>query len=282
MRTKGRADRGGKRVVAPLRKGVYLLPNLCTTAALLCGFYSVILTLNGRYLFAAVAVLLAQVLDALDGRVARMTKTSSHFGVEYDSLSDLVSFGVAPGILVYRWALEPWGAWGWLAASLYVVCGALRLARFNVQVNVVERQSFVGLPVPAAASLLCAIIILYHFLGVDEAAHKQVVMLVVTYVVALLMVSSVRYYSFKDFPLQRRQPFWILIVGIFAIELLVAKPQVMLFVIFLAYVLSGPARWFLRRVLRGPREAARPEPQQEPGLRVVRPQGLDTKRETSL
>jgi CDP-diacylglycerol--serine O-phosphatidyltransferase len=274
-------------VVAPLRKGVYLLPNLCTTAALLCGFYSVILTLGGRYLFAAVAVLLAQVLDALDGRVARMTKTTSNFGVQYDSLSDLVSFGVAPGILVYRWALEPWGAWGWFAASLYVVCGALRLARFNVQVGVVERRSFVGLPVPAAASLLAAIILLYHFLGSETASHRHVVMLVVTYVLALLMVSNIRYYSFKDFQLHRRQPFWILVLGIIAIELLMARPQVMLFVIFTVYVASGPARWAWR-CLRGtaPRPEsgavpAAPRPE-EATLRVVRPQALDTKRETSL
>ncbi len=140
-----------RRRIPPLRRGVYLLPNLFTSAGLISGFYSVIATLGHRYELAAIMILVAQACDVLDGRIARLTRSSSSFGEQYDSLADLVAFGVAPGILVYQWALVPWGRWGWLAATLYVTCGALRLARFNVQVGSVEKRHFVGLPIPAAA-----------------------------------------------------------------------------------------------------------------------------------
>ncbi len=143
-----------KKIRTPLRKGVYLLPNLFTTGGLFCGFYAIIATFKGDFRVAATAVLIALVFDALDGRIARMTKTSSHFGAEYDSLSDLVAFGVAPGVLAYRWALEPWGAWGWLVAALYVVCGALRLARFNVQTAEVELKVEVGPRVKAGETII--------------------------------------------------------------------------------------------------------------------------------
>ena len=280
MNAKMRIIRGRRRMVPPLRKGVYLLPNLCTTAGLFSGFYAIILTLNGEYLLAAIAILVAQVLDSLDGRIARMTKTSSHFGLEYDSLADLVAFGVAPGILVYKWALEPWGAWGWLAASLYVVCGALRLARFNVQVNLVEKQSFVGLPVPAAASLISTIVLMYYFLGGEGATHKHLVLLLVIYVLAALMVSNVRYASFKELQLRRRQPFWILVMGIIVIELIIAEPQIMLFTISLLYTLSGPVRWLV--TLRRQGQEAEEESGSEVMLHMVRPAALDSKKETSV
>src|SRR5439155_646013 len=140
-----------RRRIPPLRRGVYLLPNLFTSAGLISGFYSVIATLGHRYELAAIMILVAQACDVLDGRIARLTRSSSSFGEQYDSLADLVAFGVAPGILVYQWALVPWGRWGWLAATLYVTCGALRLARFNVQVGSVERRHFGGPRVPAAA-----------------------------------------------------------------------------------------------------------------------------------
>ncbi len=265
--------------MSPLRKGVYLLPNLCTTAGLFCGFYAIILTLNDKYLLAAIAVLVAQMLDGLDGRIARITKTSSHFGLEYDSLSDLVAFGVAPGILVYKWALEPWGVWGWLAASLYVVCGALRLARFNVQVNVIEKQGFIGLPVPAASSLISTIILMYYFLGGEGATHKHIILLLVIYLLAGLMVSNIPYVSFKELQLRRRQPFWILVAGIIVIELIIAKPQIMLFTFSLAYTLSGPVRWL--GTLRHKGQAEKEE-ESEVTLHVVRPPALDSKRETSV
>ncbi len=269
-------------MVPSLRKGVYLLPNLCTTGGLFSGFYAIILTLKDQYLLAAIAILVAQVLDSLDGRVARMTKTSSHFGLEYDSLSDLVAFGVAPAVLAYQWALEPWGAWGWLAASLYVVCGALRLARFNVQVRMGENQSFVGLPIPAAASLISTIVLMYYFLGGEGAAHKHMVLLLVIYLLALLMVSNIRYYSFKELQLQRRQPFWILVVGTIVIELLIAEPQIMLFLFSLLYALSGPARWLLAQQHRQTEVMEEKPKTAEPALQLIRPAALDKKGETSV
>ncbi|MBI3303525.1 MAG: CDP-diacylglycerol--serine O-phosphatidyltransferase [Deltaproteobacteria bacterium] len=268
-------------MVPPLRmrRGVYLLPNLVTTGGLFCGFYAIIATLREEYLVAAIAVLVAQVFDALDGRVARMTKTSSHFGVEYDSLSDLVAFGVAPGVLAYRWALEPWGVWGWLAASLYVICGALRLARFNVQVDVVDKQSFVGLPIPAAAAVVATTILMYYFLGGAGATNKHLTLLLLIYALAGLMISTIRYYSFKDLHLRHRQPFWILILGIIVIQLTIAEPHIMLFSIFSFYALSGPVR-ALARLWRA--EKPRNTIPEEDAAPHHQPHTLDSNEESSL
>ena len=243
---------------SPLRRGVYLLPNLVTTGGLFAGFYSVISTFADRYELAAVMILVAHVFDGLDGRIARLTRTASRFGVEYDSLSDLVAFGVAPGILVYKWALEPWATWGWLAASLYVTCGALRLARFNVQVESVEKRAFVGLPIPAAADMIVATVLLYYFFGGEGATHKHIILLLLIYSLAGLMVSEVPYYSFKDVHWHNRQPFWLLIAIIVAFKLVIAQPQLALFSSISLYLVSGPVWWLvrrarrLRRVNRGP------------------------------
>lgn len=141
---------GGR--VTPIRRGVYVLPNLITTAGLFAGFYSIIASFHADFQAGAVAILVANIFDILDGRIARLTNSTTRFGIEYDSLSDVIAFGVAPGILVYRWALEPWGTWGWLGASLYVACGALRLARFNVQYDNAEKRNFLGLPIPRPPS----------------------------------------------------------------------------------------------------------------------------------
>lgn len=230
---------------SPLRRGVYVLPNLFTTGGLFAGFYAVIATLAGRYELAASMILLAQVFDVLDGRIARLTGTTSRFGVEYDSLADLVAFGVAPGILAYHWALLPWGRWGWLAASLYVTCGALRLARFNVQVDSVEKRTFVGLPIPAAAAMIAATVLLYFHLGGEGETHKRITLLLLVYSLAGFMVSSIPYYSFKDVPWRRRQPFWLLIALVVGINLVVAEPAIVLFTGISAYVVSGPLLWCL-------------------------------------
>jgi CDP-diacylglycerol--serine O-phosphatidyltransferase len=227
----------------PVRKGVYLLPNLVTTAGLFAGFYSVICSFHTDFFSAAVAILVANVFDILDGRIARLTKTTSRFGIEYDSLSDLIAFGVAPGILVYRWALEPWGTWGWLAASLYVTCGALRLARFNVQYDNVEKRHFIGLPIPAAAEVIAAIVLVYYRFGGEGETHKHAILLLVTYALAALMVSNIKYFSFKESELYRRQPFWILIAIIVLLKLFIAEPQIMLFTTFVLFACSGPLRW---------------------------------------
>jgi CDP-diacylglycerol--serine O-phosphatidyltransferase len=235
---------------SPLRRGVYILPNLVTTGGLFSGFYAIIATLAGHYELAAVMVLIAHVFDGLDGRIARLTRTASRFGVEYDSLSDLVAFGVAPGILVYKWALEPWGTWGWLAASLYVTCGALRLARFNVQVESVEKRAFVGLPIPAAADMVVATVLLFYFFGGEGATHKHIILLLLIYALAALMVSEVPYYSFKDIHWQNRQPFWLVIALIVVAEVVIAHPQVSLFSSISLYLISGPVWWVIRRTRR--------------------------------
>jgi len=235
---------------SPLRRGVYILPNLVTTGGLFAGFYSMISTFAGHYELAAVMILVAHAFDGLDGRIARLTRTASRFGVEYDSLSDLVAFGVAPGILVYKWALEPWGTWGWLAASLYVTCGALRLARFNVQVESVEKRAFVGLPIPAAADMVVATVLLYYFFGGEGATHKNIILLLLIYSLSALMVSEVPYYSFKDIHWQSRQPFWLLIAIIVAFKVVIAQPQLALFSAIALYLVSGPIWWLIRRTRR--------------------------------
>ncbi|MBI5341911.1 MAG: CDP-diacylglycerol--serine O-phosphatidyltransferase [Deltaproteobacteria bacterium] len=220
-------------------RGIYVLPNLITSGSLFAGFYSIASTYNGQFEKAAMAIIAGVVLDGLDGRVARMTRTTTKFGVEYDSLADLVSFGVAPAFLVYGWALSQFGRWGWLAAFLYLICGALRLARFNVQVNTVEKGKFNGLPIPAAATFVSAIILLFYYLG-GAGSFKHLALLLAIYVLAFLMVSTVKYNSFKDLEAFRRRPFNTLVVFIFLALLLAAEPQVMIFLFTAGYVVSGP------------------------------------------
>lgn len=223
-----------------MRKGIYILPNLFTTGSLFAGFYSMVATMNGDYRTAAIWVLVSSIFDGLDGKVARLTGTSSKFGVEYDSLADLVAFGVTPGLLMYRWALQPFGRIGWLAAFLFVVCGALRLARFNVQVNTVESKRFVGLPIPAAASMVSATVLFFHSFGLSPVAYRQTAVLVLIYLLAFLMVSNFKYYSFKDPELIKRQPFGFLVVAVLLFVVIAAEPVLMLFLLFICYVLSGP------------------------------------------
>jgi CDP-diacylglycerol--serine O-phosphatidyltransferase len=265
MTETGRRDTGVRAATTPLRKGVYVLPSLLTTGGLFAGFYSVIASFHADFFVAAVAILVANVFDILDGRIARLTNTTSKFGIEYDSLADLIAFGVAPGILVYRWALEPWGTWGWLAASLYVTCGALRLARFNVQYDTAEKRHFLGLPIPAAAEVIASTVLLYYYFGGEGATRKHVLLLLVTYSLAGLMVSNVKYFSFKETELYRRQPFWMLIAVIVVLKLLIAEPQIMLFAGFSLYAASGPLRWVVKRLRvemrrRDRRDAGRPAP----------------------
>jgi CDP-diacylglycerol---serine O-phosphatidyltransferase len=235
---------------AALHRGVYVLPNLFTTASLFLGVYAVIASARDDFLTAAVCIVVAHVCDGLDGRIARWTHTESQFGVEYDSLADLVAFGVAPGILAYRWALEPWGTWGWLAASLFVACGALRLARFNVQVTLVEKRSFVGLPIPAAADMVAATVLLYYFFGGQGATSKHFVLLLMVYALALLMVSNIRYSSFKDIDLRTRAPFFVLVGLMLVVTIAIAQPQLLLFLAMVAYVASGPLGWIGQRLHR--------------------------------
>jgi CDP-diacylglycerol--serine O-phosphatidyltransferase len=238
-------------------RGIYLLPNLFTTGGLFAGFYAIIAASAGNYVDACIAVFVAGILDGLDGRIARLTGTQSEFGVQYDSLADLVSFGMAPALVMYHWSLSSlkflgpsWGKVGWAAAFLYAACAALRLARFNTQIGVIDKRYFIGLASPAAAATMMATIwvITDHGLGGSEV---KFVALAVTVIAALLMVSRIRYYSFKSLPLADRVPFVtvLLALGIF-VALAIDPPHVLL-AIAAVYLVSGPAFWLAGRLRRG-------------------------------
>lgn len=229
------------------RRGIYLLPSLLTTGNLFCGFLAIILAADARYVEAAVAIFVAMVMDMLDGKVARLTKTTSQFGVEFDSLADVVSFGVAPAFMLYAFALSKLGRAAWLGAFLFVACGALRLARFNVYSGAGDRRYFVGLPIPAAAGIVASTMLL---LGNDELEPWQSAAIAVgTYIVSVLMVSTFRYYSFKEVDFARRRPTGILLFVVLALVIVATHPQWFLFLLLSVYVLSGPTRplWARRR-----------------------------------
>lgn len=230
------------------RRGIYILPNLFTSASLFGGFYAIIAAIQGRYEAAAMAIIISSILDGIDGRVARFTRTTSHFGVEYDSLSDLIAFGVAPGVLAFQWALEPFGRLGWLAAFMYVICGALRLARFNVQKAVEDPRFFKGLPIPAAACFIASLILFAHALG-GIPENRSVIIIAMIYFLSFLMVSTVKFYSFKGFDIRNRRPFHVLVSIILICLVIAYKPTIMIFLIMFAYVLSGPVMgiWRLYR-----------------------------------
>jgi CDP-diacylglycerol---serine O-phosphatidyltransferase len=250
------------------RRGVYLLPNLFTTGAMFAGFYGIIAAFGGQYTDAVIAIFVAGVLDGLDGRVARLTNTQSEFGVQYDSLSDLVSFGVAPALVLYSWSLKSlagygpaWGKVGWAAAFVFAACGALRLARFNTQVGVADKRYFQGLAIPAGAGLVMSFVwftLDSHRSGED----MQFVTPIVAVVVGLLMVSRFRYYSFKAWPKSDKVPFVVAPIALLILVGLWINPPPVLFGVALLYALSGPALtlWGLRRwrMRREPRGAAEP------------------------
>lgn len=234
-----------------MKKSKYLLPNLFTSANLVCGFLSMIYAHNGQYAHAALVILLAAGLDCLDGKVARLTGSSSAFGVEYDSLADLLSFGMAPGWLLYTWALRSLSPFGWLAAFAFVICGALRLARFNVQATGVQKYTFTGLPIPAAASMVASAVLLIAHLHEDlpggiDTDHPLVIVLAV-YTLALLMVSNFKYRSFKRLRWRRQWPLPLLAGGILTSTVFLYGPAATLFLLFLGYALSGPVETLLRR-----------------------------------
>ena len=236
-----------------MRRGVYILPNLFTTGNLFCGFWSLISVFQEKYFYAAVAILLAAVFDVLDGKVARLSGATSKFGVQYDSLADLVSFGIAPAMLAFSWALRPYGRFGWLAAFLFVVCGALRLARFNVMSSSGEVKYFKGLPIPAAASMIALTILLYLRL-IETGWTKDIVILVMIYILAFLMVSNIRYFSFKELELSRRKPFSIFIFVVLSMIVILMEPVIVLSGFVLCYVFSGPGHmiiaWHKRKTLK--------------------------------
>lgn len=227
-----------KRTGAPA-KGVYLLPNLLTTAALFAGFFAIIKAVEGAYVAAGIAVLIALVFDGLDGRVARLISAETHFGADYDSISDAISFGLAPAVLIHQWALEPFGNIGWLGGFLFTACAGLRLARFNSQSAVKDKRYFQGLPAPAAAATLGAWVLFVEDTGLAWVG-VDLVTLVGVYCLALLMVSNIRYRSFKDADLRYRVPFPVAVAVVGLLILVAIHPPLMLAAFFIVYALAGP------------------------------------------
>ena len=241
-------------VVRKRRKGIYILPNLFTLAALFGGFYAIVMAMNGRFDMAAIGVFCAMVLDSLDGRVARMTNTQSAFGEQMDSLSDMVSFGVAPALIAYEWALSGLGRWGWIAAFVYCSCAALRLARFNVNTGTVDKRWFQGLPSPAAAALVTGFIWLLSDAGVQRGqdglltwSQLSWVMFGLTLYAGLTMVTNAPFYSFKDLHLKRSVPFTAIVLIVLGIAIINIHAPTVLFSIFVAYGLSGYGVYAWRR-----------------------------------
>jgi len=223
------------------RQAMHLIPNLLTTGNLFCGVYAILSVFNANYMAAAIAILIAMVFDVLDGKSARLTNSTSHFGLEYDSLSDVVSFGVAPGLLIYSWALSGQGMFGVAVMFAYVAMGAVRLARFNSTVALADGKYFTGLAIPAAAGVVASLVILDHHIVRMGTEVKPVLVLIITLTLSFLMVSTVKYRSFKDMKFNGRQQITYLVWGILALMMIAAWPEVMLFVVFASYALMGPA-----------------------------------------
>ena len=243
----------------PRRRGIFLLPNLFTTGALFAGFFAIVQAMNGHYEPAAVAIFVAMILDGLDGRVARLTNTQSAFGAEYDSLSDMVSFGVAPALVMYSFALQGMGKLGWIAAFVYCAGAALRLARFNTMLAVQDKRWFMGLPSPSAAALVASFV----WVMVDNHVTGQEVRWLaggVTLFAGLSMISNFRFYSGKDINLKRSVPFIVIVLVALSFSLVSIDPPIVLFLLFLLYGLSGYVYWVRRRFGRKPRDEAPPKP----------------------
>jgi CDP-diacylglycerol--serine O-phosphatidyltransferase len=237
------------------RRGIYLLPNLFTTAALFAGFYAIVMAMNKVFDNAAVAIFIAMILDTLDGRVARLTRTQSAFGAEYDSLSDMVCFGAAPALIMYEWALKGLGRFGWIAAFVYCAGAALRLARFNTNIDVVDKRFFQGLPSPAAAALIAGFLWLAidNKIPVGEYGMPWVAACLTLYA-GITMVSNVPFYSFKDINLRRSVPFAVILLIVLGFVLVISDPPIVLFLLFVAYGLSGYVFWLWKK--RWPKEPA--------------------------
>ncbi|MCP5301001.1 MAG: CDP-diacylglycerol--serine O-phosphatidyltransferase [Chromatiaceae bacterium] len=228
-------------------RGIYLLPNLFTTAALFAGFYAVLAAMNDQFEKAAIAIFVAMVLDGLDGRVARLTNTQTAFGAEYDSLSDMVAFGLAPSLVMYEWGLHTLGKLGWLAAFIYTAGAALRLARFNSQLDTADKRYFTGLPSPSAAAIMAGFVWVVFDNALPDGVFAWPAMLL-TAAAGLLMVSNIRYHSFKQIDLKGKVPFVVVVAVMLAFAVILSEPPIVLFALFLAYTLSGPLL-ALRRML---------------------------------
>ena len=232
-------------------RGIYLLPNLFTTGAMFAGFYAIVAAIGGRYVTAAIAVFVAGILDGLDGRVARMTRTQSAFGAEFDSLADMVSFGAAPALVIYEWVLRDLGKLGWIAAFVYVAGAALRLARFNTLLEVADKRYFTGLPSPSAAAIVAGLVWVVDDLGYDAESLRWLAWFV-TLFAGLTMVSNLKYYSFKTINLKKSVPFVAVFLIVLSLALLSYQPPLVLFAAFVVYGLSGyvVSTWMLLRARR--------------------------------
>lgn len=221
-----------------MKKGIYILPNSLTLCGMFFGFFSILSSIKGNYVHAAWAVIIADVFDGLDGWVARLTHSTTKFGIELDSLSDLVAFGVAPAILVYNWAVAPFGRIGFAVVFLFTACGALRLARYNVQMGSTESKAFTGMPIPGAATVIATVVLFFHEIGIFTA-QKNIFILILTFCLALLMVSTLKFHGLKEIDFSRRKPFWILVVFVFGVVLVVIHPPIALFAFAMVYLAEG-------------------------------------------
>ncbi len=230
-----------------IKKGIYVLPNLFTTGSLFAGFYSIVASIEERFVAASLSILLSLILDGLDGRIARITNTTSKFGAEYDSLADLIAFGMAPALLAYIWAMAFYDK-GWMAGFLFVACGALRLARYNIQIGIIDSKVFNGLPIPAAASVIATTVIFFNHIGVEGTFHNPYIIFLVV-ALSLLMVSNIKYYSGKDMKLLVRMPFMTFLVVVGILLIIIFEPRVTIFVIMVCYAISGPL-WLVFKLIK--------------------------------
>ncbi|RJQ21764.1 MAG: CDP-diacylglycerol--serine O-phosphatidyltransferase [Nitrospiraceae bacterium] len=221
-----------------MKKGIYLLPNTLTLCGMFCGFYAILAAFKGHFVYGAWAILIANIFDGLDGWVARLTNSTTKFGVELDSLSDLVAFGVAPAVLVYSWALQPFGRVGWGAAFLFVICGALRLARYNVQMGTTESKAFTGLPIPGAGTVVASLVLFYSEVW-GATGGRNYIILFLPFLLAALMVSTLRFHGLKEINFRERKPFWLLVVIVTALVLIFMYPEIVLFLFAIIYVIWG-------------------------------------------
>lgn len=221
-----------------MRKGIYILPNTLTLCGMFMGFYSILASIKGLYVDASWAIIIAMVFDGLDGWVARLTHSTTRFGIELDSLSDLVAFGVAPAVMLFKWDLASYGRIGWSAAFLFMACGALRLARYNVQMGSAESKSFTGMPIPGAATIVATMVIFYYEIWQTVPA-KNIYILLLTFILAVLMVSTLRFHGAKEIDFSKRKPFWILVAIVVAFALVIMHPPIALFIFAMIYLFGG-------------------------------------------
>lgn len=233
-----RAQRKANRI-NKMKRGIFILPSLLTLTSIFLSFYAIVSATNGQFVLAAALLLAAAFFDGIDGKVARLTNTTSRFGVELDSLADVISFGVAPALMIYLWSLAPYGRVGWVTAFVFVACGALRLARFNVQTGSIDPKRFNGLPIPAAAGMIATTVLFFHKLGLDPNQFR-IPLLILTYVLSFFMVSSVKFHAFKDLAFAKEKPFSSTVGFVLLLALIAASPFVVPFFLCAAYVISGP------------------------------------------